>query len=97
MSEAQTTENIVNMISVQLRELVHDINNALFVAKGFLEELNEDTREKRYLDPQFDHENFFDMVTTITRNVEKIDQILIKLRKFSKEEIFDKTGVPKPS
>lgn len=96
MSEPQTPEVIVNMVSLHLRELIHDINNALFVAKGFLEELSEDTREKRYMDPSFDHENFSDMVVTINRNVEKIDQNLIKLRKFAKEEIFDKTGVTKP-
>ncbi len=97
MPVEQSPEAIVNMVSLHLRELIHDINNALFVTKGFLEELNEDTQNKRYMDPSFDHENFQDMVSTINRNIEKIDTNLIKLRKFAKEEIFDKTGVPKPS
>ncbi|KAB8030002.1 hypothetical protein [Fluviispira multicolorata] len=95
MSDTQTPESIVNMVSLRLRELIHDINNALFVTKGFLEELGEDVTEKKYLDPKFDHENFVDMISTITRNVEKIDQNLIKLRKFAKEEVFEKTGVTK--
>lgn len=97
MSQEQTPEAIVNMVSLQLRELIHDVNNALFVAKGFLEELSEDTQSRRYMDPAFDHENFGDMVSTINRNIEKIDTSLGKLRKFAKEEIFEKTGVPKPT
>ena len=96
MSNEQNPEVIVNMVSLHLRELIHDVNNALFVAKGFLEELNEDTQSKRYMDPSFDHENFQDMVSTITRNIDKIDTNLLKLRKFAKEDIFDKTGVPRP-
>lgn len=97
MSNEQNPEVIVNMVSLHLRELIHDVNNALFVAKGFLEELNEDTQGKRYMDPSFDHENFQDMVSTINRNIEKIDTNLVKLIKFAKEDIFDKTGVPRPS
>ncbi|BBH53613.1 hypothetical protein [Fluviispira sanaruensis] len=95
MSEMQTPEAIVNMVSLRLREIIHDINNALFVTKGFLEELSDDVKEKKYTDPKFDHENFNDMISTISRNVEKIDQNLIKLRKFAKEEVFEKTGVTK--
>ncbi|WP_186646840.1 hypothetical protein [Fluviispira vulneris] len=95
MSEMQTPEAIVNMVSLRLREIIHDINNALFVTKGFLEELSDDVKEKKYADPKFDHENFNDMIATISRNVEKIDQNLIKLRKFAKEEVFEKTGVTK--
>lgn len=92
-----TPEEIVNMVSLHLRELIHDVNNALFVAKGFLEELNEDTQGKRYVDPAFDHENFSDMISTISRNIDKIDKNIVKLRVFAKEEIFNKTGMPKPS
>ena len=95
MSETQTPEIIVNMVSVRLREMIHDINNALFVTKGFLEELSEDITNKQYMKPDFDHENFSDMITTINRNVEKIDQNLVKLRKFAKEEVFEKSGVSK--
>jgi len=97
MTQEQTPEAIVNMVSLHLRELIHDVNNALFVAKAFLEELNEDTQGKKYMDPGFDHENFSDMVTTINRNIEKIDNNLVKLRKFAKEDIFDKTGVARPA
>ena len=37
------------------------------------------------------------VTSTINRNIEKIDTNLVKLRKFAKEDIFDKTGVPRPS
>jgi prephenate dehydratase len=77
MSQEQTPEAIVNMVSLHLRELIHDVNNALFVAKGFLEELSEDTQSRRYMDPAFDHENFGDMVSTINRNIEKIPYPMI--------------------
>ena len=97
MTEQQTSEVIVNMVSLHLRELIHDVNNSIFVAKGFLDELAEETHGKRYLDPNFDHENFSDLVATINRNIDKIDQNFEKLKKFAKEEIFDKTGVQKPT
>ena len=95
-SNVKTSEEVVEMVSVRLREIVHDINNALFVTKGFLEELAEDIKDKKYVQPNFDHENFGDMLATVTRNADKIDANLNILRKFAKEEIFDKSGVPKP-
>jgi hypothetical protein len=95
-NNVKSPEEVVEMVSVRLREIVHDINNALFVTKGFLEEISEDIRDKKYLTPNYDHENFGDMLATVTRNADKIDQNLNILRKFAKEEIFDKSGVPKP-
>lgn len=89
----ETSENIVKMVSTRLREVVHDMNNALFVTKGFLEELVEDIKSRRYTEDNFDHENLSDMIETITRNIDKVDQNLNKIRKFAKEEIFEKTGV----
>jgi hypothetical protein len=94
---ADIPESAILMISTRLREWIHDVNNALFVTKGFLEELNEDIKESRYKDPEYDHENLADMVTTVARNIEKIDQNLAKLRKFAKEEVFDNTGVSRPN
>ncbi len=93
----ETSENIVKIVSTQLREIVHDMNNALFVTKGFLEELSEDVKSKKYTENGFDHENFADMIDTIIRNVDKFDVNLGKLRKFAKEDIFEKSGVAKSS
>lgn len=92
-----TPEDVVNMVSTRLREIIHDMNNALFVTKGFIEELSDDVKAKKYLESNYDHENISDMVATISRNAEKIDMNLNKLRKFAKEEIFEKSGVAKPA
>ncbi len=92
----KTAEDVVSMVSKRLREIIHDMNNALFVTKGFIEELNEDVKGKKYLEANYDHENIADMVATIARNADKVDQNLNKLRKFAKEEIFDKSGVERP-
>jgi galactokinase/mevalonate kinase-like predicted kinase len=95
MSSPQTPEFIVSMVSQRLRELVHDLNNSIFITKGFIEELSEDITAKRYRESNFDDENFIDMIQTVNRTVEKIDQNLSQLRKFAKEEIFDKSGLPR--
>lgn len=89
------SEEIVILVSHRLREVIHDMNNALFVTKGFIEELSDDIKAKKYLEANYDHENIADMIATIARNAEKVDLNLNKLRKFAKEEIFEKTGVPK--
>jgi hypothetical protein len=97
---AETPENMeeaVLMVSSRLREWIHEVNNALFITKGFLEEISGEVEEKNYLQDSFDHENFIDMLQTVGRSVERIDQNLQKLRRFAKEEIFDGTGVTRPS
>ena len=91
----KNSEEIVNMVSVRLREIAHDINNALFVTKGFLDELTDDVKSKKYLEANYDHENFGDMLATVIRNTNKIELNLDKLRKFAKEDIFENSGVPK--
>ncbi len=88
-------EQVVNLVSDKLREIIHEMNNALFVAKGFLEDLSDDVKEKRYQANDYDHENFVDMIATINRNTEKVNDNLNKLRKFAKEDLFELTGVHK--
>jgi hypothetical protein len=96
MSTNVRADEVVNMVSNRLREIIHDMNNALFVTKGFIEELAEDVNSKKYLESNYDHENMADMLSTIFRNADKVDQNLNKLRKFAKDEIFELTGVTKP-
>ncbi len=91
----KNSEEIVGMVSSRLREWVHEVNNALFITKGFLEEVQTEIQDKNYTKPEFDHENLTDMMETIGRSVERIDTNLQKLRKFAKEEIFELSGVPK--
>lgn len=96
---AETPENMdatVLMVSARLREWIHEVNNALFITKGFLEEISGEVGEKNYLQDSFDHENFLDMLQTVSRSVDRIDLNLQKLRKFAKEELFDATGVKRP-
>jgi hypothetical protein len=98
MSESpESLESTVVMVSARLREWIHEVNNALFITKGFLEEVSGEVEEKTYLQDAFDHENFLDMLHTVNRSVERIDLNLQKLRKFAKEEIFDESGVKRPS
>jgi len=89
-------DGTVLMVSARLREWIHEVNNALFITKGFLEEISGEVEEKTYLQESFDHENFVDMVQTVTRSVDRIDTNLQKLRRFAKEELFEMTGVKKP-
>jgi nitrogen fixation/metabolism regulation signal transduction histidine kinase len=91
---SESPESLVPRISVHLREWIHEVNNALFVTKGFLEEIQADVQDRNYESGDFDHDNFNDMLKTIVRNVERIDQNLQKLRKYAKQDLFEISGVP---
>jgi hypothetical protein len=95
MSSPQTPEFIVSFVTQSLRELIHDMNNSIFIARGFIEEIGEEIRSKEYKNETFDDENFSDMISTVERNIHKIDAHLAKLRKFTKEDIFEQSGVDK--
>jgi hypothetical protein len=78
----------IELISGHLRENVHDINNALFVTRGFVEELAHEIRGEKFLAPDFDKEGFVDMFEAIVRNVIKLDRCIQGLRDFAKSGIF---------
>jgi uncharacterized protein YbcV (DUF1398 family) len=42
----ETSENVVLMISARLREWIHEVNNALFITKGFREKSKRKTTFK---------------------------------------------------
>lgn len=96
MENNENSEVVVNTISARLRVMVHDFNNSVFAAKGFLEEISVDVKEKKYTQSAFDHENFVDMLNTVIRNIERIDQSVVQLKKFAKEELFEQVGTPNP-
>lgn len=96
MENKENTEAVAHSISARLRGMVHDFNNSVFAAKGFLEEISLDVKEKKYTQSAFDHENFIDMLNTVIRNVERIDQSVVQLKKFAKEELFTQVGVTNP-
>jgi signal transduction histidine kinase len=93
---SQESVQAVGQISLRLREWIHEVNNALFITKGFLEEIESDTNSRAYLKPHFDHENYRDMVETVVRSVERLDRSVQKLRKYAREEVFVESGVESP-
>ncbi|NBO38317.1 hypothetical protein EBU99_07015 [bacterium] len=94
---AQESQEAVGQISIRLREWIHEVNNALFITKGFLEEIESDAKSRSYLKPNFDHDNFVEMIETVVRSVDRLDRSVQKLRKYAKEEVFRESGVERPA
>jgi hypothetical protein len=92
----QNSNVAVGQISHRLREWIHEVNNALFITKGFLEEIEADSKSRAYLKPHFDHENFLEMIETVVRSVDRIDRNVQKLRKYAKEDVFSENGLERP-
>ena len=93
---SQESQQAVGQISGRLREWIHEVNNALFITKGFLEEIEADAKSRAYLRPHFDHANYLEMIETVMRSVERIDFNVEKLRKYAREEVFKESGITKP-
>ncbi len=74
------------------RKCVHDANNALFVAKGFTQEIGYIIEGKEYLKPDFNKEDLANMLEKITANIDKIGNHLKALGKFAREDIFEITA-----
>ncbi|MEN9811134.1 MAG: hypothetical protein RLZZ488_2701 [Pseudomonadota bacterium] len=87
----------VGQISHRLREWIHDVNNALFITKGFIEEIEADAKSRSYLKPHFDHDNFLEMIETVVRSVDRLDRNVQKLRKYAREDLFVESGVERPT
>lgn len=88
----QESQQEVGQISVRLREWIHEVNNALFITKGFLEEIEADAKTRAYLKPHFDHDNYVEMIQTVVRSVERLDHNVQKLRRYAREELFRESG-----
>lgn len=86
----------VGQISHRLREWIHEVNNALFITKGFIEEIEADAKSRSYLKPHFDHDNFLEMIETVVRSVDRLDRNVQKLRKYAREDLFVESGVERP-
>lgn len=86
----------VGQISHRLREWIHEVNNALFITKGFIEEIESDAKSRSYLKPHFDHDNFLEMIETVVRSVDRLDRNVQKLRKYAREDLFVESGVERP-
>jgi uncharacterized protein YwgA len=93
----QDSNFAVGQVSNRLREWIHEVNNALFITKGFLEEIEADAKSRSYLKANFDHENFLEMIETVVRSVDRLDRNVQKLRKYAKEDVFSESGVERPA
>jgi hypothetical protein len=82
--------------SKKARVVVHDANNALFVAKGFVEEIGFVIKDEEYLKPGFNKEELVSMLNKVVANMDKIGTHLKQLGKFAREDVFDSLGVKNP-
>lgn len=78
----------VDLVSGRLCENIHDINNALFVTKGFIEALGQEIYSDGFMGPEFDEEEFRKLFETVVRNVAKLDRCILGLRDFARVGIF---------
>jgi hypothetical protein len=94
--ELSQTE-IVTWVNLFLRKWCHDSNNALFVAKGFMEEMVEDLTDQQNASPAIETEKNLDTAAAVLRALTKLEDQVQKMRLFAKDELFDHTGVAKPN
>ena len=84
----------LKIISDKLRDWIHDSNNALFVTKGFMEEICSELQDRTYFNnPDFDHDALWEMLQTVLKNVERLETDLSQLRKYAREDIFTDFGI----
>lgn len=79
----------LDLISNHLREILHNINNSMFVMKGFLEEArNELEALESGSDKELSVSSLRVMLETIERNAGKLDTSVQTLRKFAKSDLY---------
>ncbi len=79
----------LDLISGHLRENIHDINNALFVTKGFVEELSEELKRLESRADESERKLLKEMFDALSRNVTKLDSSIQNLRMFAKHGIYE--------
>jgi hypothetical protein len=82
--------------SKKARQIVHDANNSLFVAKGFVEEIGFVMKNEEYLRPDFNKEEFSLMLNKVVANLDKMGAQLKLLGKFARDDVFEAVGVKNP-
>lgn len=93
-----TVENEVLVLeaSKQLRGWIHDANNALCVARGFVDELSFVVKGEEYLAPNFDKEDFAQMLEKVNRGLLRAEENVRNIGGFARNDIFTISGVKKP-
>ncbi len=82
--------------SKQLRVWVHDANNALFVARGFMEEISTVIKEEEYRSPDFDRDDFVQMLEKVAKGLNRAEEQIRNVGVFARKDLFEMAGVKKP-
>lgn len=82
---AQSGKDMSINANQKVREWLHSASNALFIARGFLEELECEVHESN--NATIDSQNVLKTLQAVLRNVDKIDSSLQNLRQFAKQEL----------
>jgi hypothetical protein len=89
---SEVTVEKIRSISDKLRDWIHDVNNALFVTKGFMEEVCTEVQDRQYLNEEFDHDSFWEMLQTIVKNLDRLEGSVQSLRKYARDDIYKDLG-----
>ena len=95
-SSEMSQEEIVKWVHLHLRKWCHDSSNALFIAKGFLEEVLDDLNQRKTESKDEEVNKTLDSLAAVVRAMTRLEDQVLKLRYFAKDEIFDHTGVTRP-
>lgn len=82
--------------TMQARKFIHDANNALFVAKGFAEEIGFVVKDGEYKKADFDAAGFANMVDRIAASIDKVSLNIKGLGQYVREDVFSALGVENP-
>ncbi len=92
---AANDERVVEA-SKKLRAWIHDANNALFVARGFVDEISFVIKGEEYLAADFDKADFLQMLEKIGRGLVRAEENVRNIGGFARDEMFEISGVKKP-
>jgi hypothetical protein len=90
------SDEVVTWVHLHLRKWCHDANNALFIAKGYLEEVLDERAAAEVQPAATGDLNSAEALSAVIRAMARLEDQVLKLRHFAKDEIFDHTGLPKP-
>jgi hypothetical protein len=82
--------------SKKLRVWVHEANNALFVARGFMEEIGTVIKEEEYRSPDFDRDDLVQMFEKVSKGLMRAEEQIRNVGTFARKDIFEMADVKKP-
>jgi hypothetical protein len=91
-----TDGNCFRNLGEKARKSVHDANNSLFVAQGFLDEIVLVIKGGEHLKPGFNKEEFLSMLDKVLMNLNKVGLQLKDLGQFARVDHFESLGEKNP-